>query len=309
MLVSLYLSWSFSRPVQELTRAARQVAAGDLSVQVPSHGSDEIGSLTRTFNEMVERLRESRQLEERLHFAERSTAIGRLASALAHEIRNPLNFINLSIDHVRSKYPPAEPRERERFDGLLGTIKEEAARLNRLVTDVLNFGRPASLNVRTVNLVRIADEVIALVRTKADEQGVEIETRVPAGPVEIEGDAEKLKSCFANIVINALQAMPDGGRLVVAVECDPQSCHLRFSDTGAGIPEEALDRVFEPYYSTKDTGTGLGLAVTKKIVEEHGGRIRVESAPGEGTTFEVDLPRERAAAGARERVTLAGMKP
>jgi signal transduction histidine kinase len=307
--LAIFLGYRFTRPLNLLSNAAERVARGDLDFTVNITRRDEMGQLAHTFNGMIEGLKAKAVLEERLNNAERAAVIGRLTSAIAHEIRNPLNFINLSIDHVRSKYPPAEPRERERFDGLLGTIKEEAARLNRLVTDVLNFGRPASLNVRTVNLVRIADEVIALVRTKADEQGVEIETRVPAGPVEIEGDAEKLKSCFANIVINALQAMPDGGRLVVAVECDPQNCHLRFSDTGAGIPEEALDRVFEPYYSTKDTGTGLGLAVTKKIVEEHGGRIRVESAPGEGTTFEVDLPRERAAAGGRERMSLAGMKP
>jgi HAMP domain-containing protein len=107
IVASLYLSWSFSRPVLQLTQAARQVAAGDLSVQVPTATDDEIGSLARTFNEMVERLRENRQLEERLHFAERSTAMGRLASALAHEIRNPLNFINLSIDHTREHLAPA----------------------------------------------------------------------------------------------------------------------------------------------------------------------------------------------------------
>jgi signal transduction histidine kinase len=307
--LAIFLGYRFTRPINLLSNAAERVARGDLDFTVNITRRDEMGQLADTFNGMIGGLKAKASLEERLNNAERAAVIGRLTSAIAHEIRNPLNFINLSIDHVRTKFAPAEPRDRDRFDGLLGSIKEEVARLNRLVTDVLTFGRPASLNVRTVNLVRIADEVIALVRTKADEQGVAIETRVPDRAVEIEADAEKLKSCFANIVINAVQAMPDGGRLVVAIECDEGACHLRFSDTGPGIPEEALDRVFEPYYSTKDTGTGLGLAVTKKIVEEHGGRIRVESAPGEGTTFEVDLPRERSGAGARERVTLAGMKP
>lgn len=307
--LAVFLVWRFTRPIRQLSDAAERVAEGDLDFTVDIARRDEMGQLASTFNGMIGGLKAKAELEERLNNAERAAVIGRLTSAIAHEIRNPLNFINLSIDHVRSKYPPPEPRDRERFDQLLGSIKEEVARLNRLVTDVLNFGRPASLNVRTVDLRRVVDDVLAIVRTQAEEQGVVLEADAPFGPAEVQADAEKLKSCFSNIVINAIQAMPEGGRLTVSIDPEGAEVRVRFTDTGQGIPAEALDRVFEPYYSTKDTGTGLGLAVTKKIVEEHGGRIRVESAPGEGTTFEVDLPRERSGAGARERVSLAGMKP
>jgi signal transduction histidine kinase len=119
---------------------------------------------------------------------------------------------------------------------------------------------------------------------------VTIVTDIPATPVVVVVDVEKMKSCFSNIVINAIHAMPGGGRLEVSISKLDSAYRFLFSDTGTGIPADALDRVFEPYYSTKDTGTGLGLAVTKKIVDEHGGRIRVESELGRGTTFEVDLP-------------------
>jgi signal transduction histidine kinase len=306
--LAVVLVWRFTRPLQRLSAAAERVARGDLDFAVDIRRRDEIGQLAETFNGMISGLKAKSELEERLNNAERAAVIGRLTSAIAHEIRNPLNFITLSVDHVRSKFPPAAPRDRERFERLLGSVKEETGRLNRLVNDVLNFGRPASLNVRTVDLREIVDAVIGVVRTQAEEQGVEIETVRPDEPVEVEADGEKLKSCISNVVINAVQAMPTGGRLRVEVTGDPDEARVRVSDTGVGIPAEALDRVFEPYYSTKDTGTGLGLAVTRKIVDEHGGRIRVESTPGEGTTFEVDLPRRRTRAGEQERPSLAGMR-
>ncbi len=309
VVLTILLVYRFTRPIRQLSDAAERVAGGDLEFAVDITRRDEMGQLARTFNGMISGLKAKAELEDRLNNAERAAVIGRLTSAIAHEIRNPLNFINLSIDRVRTKYPPTDENDRERFDKLLGSIKEETGRLNRLVTDVLNFGRPASLNVRTFDLRQTVEAVLAIVRTPAEEQGVEIVSDVPFKEVMVEADAEKLKSCFSNIAINAVQAMPDGGRLLITIDGDDRECRVVFKDSGVGIPEEALDRVFEPYYSTKDTGTGLGLAVTKKIVEEHGGRIRVESAPGEGTTFEIDLPRERKGSPARERRTLAGVKP
>ncbi len=307
--LTILLVWRFTRPVRTLSEAAERVTQGELDFTVNIPRRDEMGQLAQTFNAMIGGLKAKSELEERLNNAERAAVIGRLTSAIAHEIRNPLNFINLSIDHVRSKYPPADPVDAERFARLLTSIKEETARLNRLVTDVLNFGRPAHLNVRTTDLREVMESVLAIVRTQADEQGVVLTTDIPPAPAEIEGDAEKLKSCFSNIVINAIQAMPNGGHLDVEIRDEPGGLVVSIHDTGVGIPEGALDRVFEPYYSTKDTGTGLGLAVTKKIVEEHGGRIRVRSEPGAGTTFEVNLPRERASSSGRERLSVAGTKP
>jgi signal transduction histidine kinase len=288
--VMFLLVWQFTRPVSRLADAAERVAGGDLTFKVGIRRRDEIGQLSNTFDEMIDGLRAKSELEDRLSQAERAAVIGRLTAAIAHEIRNPLNFINLSIDHVRSKYPPADAKARERFDGLLGSIKEETARLNRLVTDVLNFGRPANLNAKPVDIRDAVEQVLTLVRAQAENQGVTIEARMPAEPATVVVDVEKMKSCFSNLIINAIHAMPGGGSLVVTVAPMESGYRLVFADTGVGIPAEAVDRVFEPYYSTKDTGTGLGLAVTKKIVDEHGGKIRVESVVGRGTTFEVELP-------------------
>lgn len=290
VVLTILLVWRFTWPISQLSEAAERVARGDLDFTVHVTRRDEVGQLGRTFNSMINGLRAKAVLEERLNTTERAAVIGRLTSAIAHEVRNPLNFINLSIDRVRTKYSPADPSDRQSFDQLLGTIKEETARLNRLVSDVLNFGRPANLNKRAFDLGAGIASVVELVRAQADAQGVRIVAAIPDQCVMVMADAQKMTSCFSNIVINAIQAMPDGGTLTVSVATDDRKAAVRVSDTGQGIPADALDRVFEPYYSTKDTGTGLGLAVTKKIVEEHGGRIGVQSTPGSGTTFEVELP-------------------
>jgi signal transduction histidine kinase len=266
------------------------VAAGDLSVQVPVKGHDEIGQLSETFNEMVERLREHRVLEERLHFAERSTAIGRLASAVAHEIRNPLNFINLSIDHARERLAPEEPRKKDEFDRILGSMKAEVSRLNRLVGDFLSFGKPMRLDRRECSLPDVLREVASLVDHKARDQGIALTMEIQPDIPRIVADPELLKTCFLNLMINACDAMPGGGVLALAVERHDESLIVSVKDTGAGMTPEAIKTAFEPYFSTKETGLGLGLALTQKIVGDHGGSIHLESASGQGTTARILLP-------------------
>jgi signal transduction histidine kinase len=295
MLLSLFLSSSFSRPIQDLTQAARRVAAGDLATQVPAGGGDEMGSLTRTFNEMVERLRENKRLEERLHFAERSTAMGRLASAVAHEIRNPLNFINLSIDHVRGKLAPEDPARRESFETILGNVKSEISRLNRLVGDFLSFGKPMRLDSRPCSVDAIVRGVAALVDHKARDQGIALSVDIEPAIPEVVADAELLKTCILNLMINAVDAMPEGGLLSASVHRLkhgdlPEKIEVSIIDTGHGMTADEVQTAFEPYFSTKDTGLGLGLALTRKIVEDHGGRITLESALGHGTTARIVLP-------------------
>ncbi len=294
ILVSLYLSWSFSRPLHHLTEAAREVAAGDLSVHVPPGGGDEIGSLSRTFNEMVERLRENRLLEERLHFAERSTAMGRLASAVAHEIRNPLNFINLSIDHLRTRLAPEEPQRRDDYDRILKNVKSEISRLNRLVGDFLSFGKPMRLDPRPCSVADVVRDVAALVDHKAKDQGIALTVDAEGDLPQIVADPELLKTCFLNLMINAADAMPNGGLLSLGVRRVPHNggdgIEVTVTDTGHGMSPDDIRTAFEPYFSTKDTGFGLGLALTRKIVEDHGGAIRLESEPGRGTTVRITLP-------------------
>jgi signal transduction histidine kinase len=294
ILLSLFLSWSLARPLGRLNEAAQQVAAGDLSVNVPPAGGREVSGLSRSFNEMVERLREHRALEERLHFAERTTALGRLASAVAHEIRNPLNFINLSIDHVRERLAPEEARRREDFERILLNMKAEISRLNRLVVDFLSFGRPMRLHPRLVSLEEVLRDVAALVDHKAKDQGIALAVETEQALPRIVADPELLKTCFLNLMINAADAMPEGGVLTIGLRHEhgagQDALVATVTDTGHGMSPEDIQSAFEPYFSTKDTGFGIGLALTKKIVADHGGTIQLESRPGQGTTVRITLP-------------------
>ena len=287
---AVMIGWSFTRPIQKLARAAARVAAGDLDFKVGINRRDEVGQLADTFNEMIAGLKSKQELEEKLNNAERQAAIGRLTQAVAHEIRNPLNVINLSIDHVATKYAPENQKQREQVMRILSSIRDEVARLKRLVSDLLNYGRPARLAVETVDLGKLVAETIELVRPQADDQGVDVKVEGDGAPAEILGDRGRLKSCFSNLAINALQAMPDGGQLRARIAKLNGEIEVTFRDTGVGITEEALGKIFEPYFSTKQAGFGLGLAVTKAVVDEHHGSIEVKSAPKQGTTFTVRLP-------------------
>jgi signal transduction histidine kinase len=283
----------FTRPILNLEQAAQRITAGKLDADVPVSGPKEVSTLSATFNEMLTGLRRNRDLEEQLQRAERSAVVGRLASGIAHEIRNPLNFMNLSIDHLQAACAPENEQRRAEFTHITTTIKEEIQRLNRLVSDFLSYGRPARLKPRELDARILIGEVGNLVKATAEQQGVKviITTETPDSTT-FEADYEQIKTCFSNLMINAIQAMPEGGTL--AVRLYPNATHLliEFADTGTGIAPDSLAQIFEPYYSTKETGIGLGLPLTKKIIEEHGGHISVVSALGEGTTFTVTLPRQ-----------------
>jgi signal transduction histidine kinase len=159
-----------------------------------------------------------------------------------------------------------------------------------MVTDLLNYGRPAKLSVSRIDVAELVNETMALVRPQAHEQGVALRVDRDIDDAGIVGDAERLKSCLSNIAINALQAMPAGGHLTARVHKSDGMVEVSISDTGVGIKEDSLPKVFEPYFSTKQAGFGLGLAVTKKIVEEHKGSIEVQSHVDRGTTFTLKLP-------------------
>jgi len=297
------VSLSFTRPVTELAAAAQRVKANDLDFQLSINQRNEVGTLARTFNEMIAGLRRNRELEEQLQRAERSAVVGRLASGIAHEIRNPLNFMNLSIDHLRAKFitPPgsdkAAEETRQEAINILGLIKDEIGRLNRLVSDFLSYGRPAKLTLREIDARTLLEEVVGLVQAQADEQGVKIKLNIEHSDnnqpdTHFVADAEQIKTCFSNLIINAVQAMPDGGELNITIASEELHLTVLVSDTGHGIPPDALEQIFEPYYSTKETGIGLGLPLTRKLIEDHGGEINVTSEVGKGTTFTVSLPRE-----------------
>jgi len=231
--------------------------------------------------------------------AERSAISGRVAAGIAHEIRNPLSFISLSVDYVRDKFAPATESARADFVQLTDNIKGEINRLNGMVSDFLNLGRPARLKLGELDARSLIDEVISIVRAKAEQQDVRLAVRVVSEAdssrsydTHLQADAEQLKTCFSNLAINAIQAMPNGGRLTITLYPQRSNIAIEFADTGHGIAPEAMENLFEPYFTTKEKGTGLGLALTKKLIEDHGGQITVESEIGVGTTFVITLSRK-----------------
>jgi signal transduction histidine kinase len=292
-LVTGIVVWRFTRPIKDLSIAARRVAGGDFSIRVPAERRDEVGALAEAFNEMTSQLGRTRQLESQLHQAEKGAVVGRLASAIAHEIRNPLNYINLTLDHLRSTFAPDDPEKRATFERLANQLKSEVARINTHITDFLSYSRPSRLETQPLNLSDEARDALRMIEGQAAEAG--IETRIDEhGPVpEIMADRQALRSVLTNLMLNSLQAMDgEGGSVVVNISSEKKSdrVQLEVSDTGRGIAPEDISKVFEPYYSTKETGTGLGLAIVKKAIDEHGGSINVTSRPGSGTTFTITLP-------------------
>lgn len=291
--IAIFLVWRFTRPIANLSKAARRVAAGDLNVRVKdADRSDEIGELAAQFNVMTAELGKSHELEAQLQQAEKSAVVGRLASAIAHEIRNPLNYINLTLDHLRAKFAPEEAAQREDFEKLTNQLKAEVARINLQISDFLRYSRPVKLDIQPTEIRKIVDDSLRLIEPQAEDQKIIISVVERENIPKIMGDAEILRSVFNNLFINAAQSMEStGGNLNVILSPFEDYVKIEIKDTGVGIPTENLDKIFEPYFSTKETGTGLGLAIVKKIVDDHNGFIKVESLLNVGTHFTVKLPK------------------
>jgi signal transduction histidine kinase len=291
-LITGIFVWHFTRPIKELSTAARKVAGGNFDVQVPADRADEMGTLAAAFNEMTAKLGRARELEMQLHQAEKGAVVGRLAAAIAHEIRNPLNYINLTLDHLRSSFAPSDPNKRTTFIRLTDQLKTEVARINRHITDFLKYSRPSKLELQDVDLRMEAEDALRLVEARAEECGIETKI-VQDGPLPpIVADREALRSVFTNLVINAVEAINGvGGSISITLSNTPaNSVKVEISDSGDGIAADDISKIFEPYFSTKETGTGLGLAIVKKAIDDHGGTISVASKEGSGTTFTIILP-------------------
>jgi len=289
IVLAVILSWMYTKPIHNIVKAARTVAAGDLSLELKTERTDEIGELTHSFNYMVQKLREERALEEKLREAEHLSGIAQLAKSIAHEIRNPLNFISLSIDHLKKKYMPQANEDKAQFETLIVSIKHEIQRLNKLVGDFLEYGKPMRLSLQVTDIGNLIGEVLELVRAKAEKDGIRITYRNGEIPV-LSVDPELIKTCIFNIILNAFQAMPEGGDLTLITETSNGKAYIIVEDTGEGVSKENMQKLFDPFFSTKRTGLGLGLAMTKRVVEEHGGKTDFQSMEGKGSVMTISLP-------------------
>ncbi len=235
------------------------------------------------------------QLERHLDLASRLAAIGRLTGGVAHEIKNPLNAITLHLEVLKTKLDDGGPE--------IGVILNEVRRLDRVVKTFLDFSRPVELQVRDLDLAALARETAAFLEPQAAAKSAAIDVNLP-NPLPVRGDAELLRQALINVIVNALDAIPSGGRVRISSAHPAGECALTISDDGPGIPPDIRNKIFNLYFSTKTGGSGIGLAMTFRLIQLHGGTIELSDEPGPGASFRISLP-EATPAGEPEAPILA----
>lgn len=287
LLLGLWFSARLSRPLEELAEAASQVASGRRDPVVrETRGKDEIAQLTRAFNQMTLDLAAG---EERLRQSERVAAWREIARRIAHEIKNPLFPIQMSIETLQKVWRRQHPDFEEIFDESTETILEEVERMKRIVTEFSDFARMPAPKPERLDLGELCGTVVGFHRDSYDD----LEITLQAGePVWVSVDPDQWRQVMTNLVQNAIEAMADSElrRLLVVVGTVDGRARIEVADSGPGMNEETQGRLFTPYFTTKATGTGLGLAIVHRIVEEHRGSVRVESEEGAGARFIIELP-------------------
>ncbi|NOX97636.1 MAG: PAS domain-containing protein [Nitrospirae bacterium] len=239
---------------------------------------------------LIKDLTEAKQLETQMRRADKLASLGRLAAGIAHEIKNPLSAMSINHQLLEEEVFSSSSLSRKRLLNYLNIVGTETKRLEGIVQNFLRFAKPPPLELSQVNINRVLDGVLALIGQEAVEEGIKISKNYHEDLPRVQGDKEQLSQAFLNIVINSLQAMAGGGQLTIRTAKGPRHIELEISDTGRGIALQDQEKIFELYFTTKEGGTGLGLPITQRIIQEHRGWIGIESKPGEGTKFRVNLP-------------------
>lgn len=293
----LVLAFLIQRPMIELQEKIQQVGEGSLNVSVSfAKRNDEIGDLGRNFNKMVEQLRNSREEIERLHRTQMSRAehlatLGEMATGLAHEIRNPLAGIAGVVEIIGRDLPATSPAR-----AVVKDVRQEINQINRILTDLLETARPRQPQIRRSDLNTTVEHAVMLARQQAMSKPILIDlAKAPSLP-EVEHDSDQIHQVLLNLLLNSIQAIEGKGVIDVAIEQNGDNAVIMVADNGRGIPPVHLPNIFRPFYTTKGNGTGLGLSLARRIVEEHRGRIEVTSSVGKGTKFVVTLPLHRVVA-------------
>lgn len=296
IIASLWIASRVSRPIEQLAHAAEEVAGGNWEARVPERGHDEISVLARSFNHMTGELVAQR---DRLVQTERVAAWRELARRLAHELKNPLFPLQLTVENLIRARELSPDEFDEVFRESTHTLGMEIANLKTIIGRFSDFSRMPKPQVERIDaneaLRRLAQLYFPAVSTVAEnshaESKIHCVLEAASSPLWIDADPELLHRALSNLVLNAMDAMPDGGSLTLAAKSREDNIEIRVSDTGEGMTPEECERLFTPYYTTKQHGTGLGLAIVQSIVADHNGAIAVESRTGGGATFVITLPR------------------
>jgi signal transduction histidine kinase len=287
-------------PITRMTDTMRRVEGGDLDVKVNLEGRDEMGRLAENLNVMIEKLNLAKKEAERYHQeliqrADRMATIGELASGIAHEIRNPLAGIQGAIQILAEEFPKEDARKQ-----VTDEIQKQISKLERIVKDLLNYAKPVPTNYRPMEITEVVEKVLSFfVTQRGKSEDFKIEKKFTSPLPKTMVDPNSMEQAFLNIILNAQRAMPKGGTFIVSthplVTDEVYGIQIIFEDTGVGISKGNLSKIFNPFFSTRSDGTGLGLSITKNIIEQHGGRIEVESQVHVGTRVIITLPAMKSA--------------
>ncbi len=290
IVFSLWIAARVSRPIEQLAHAAEAVASGDWEARVPERGHDEVSVLAHSFNHMTEQLTSQR---ERLVQSERVAAWRELARRLAHELKNPLFPLQLTVENlVRARELP-EAEFDEVFRESTATLGMEIANLKTIIGRFSDFSKMPKPELERIDAKDVVERVRSLHQSSAGngEAPIQFQTDIVKDPMPLMVDPELLHRALSNLVLNAMDAMPRGGKLTVSAHSVGDKVELRVADTGEGLTPEECGRLFTPYYTTKQHGTGLGLAIVQSVIADHNGTIAVESRVGGGAAFIITLPR------------------
>ena len=286
---SLWIAARVSRPIEQLAHAAEEVASGNWDVRVPERGHDEVSVLARSFNHMTEQLASQR---EQLVQSERVAAWRELARRLAHELKNPLFPLQLTVENLVRARELSEEEFDEVFRESTATLSMEIANLKTIIGRFSDFSKMPKPELERIDAKDVIDRVRSLYEGAATREAkIDFVTEIADEPMTIMVDPELLHRALSNLVLNAMDAMPNGGKLTISARPQGANIEIRVADTGEGLTQEECERLFTPYYTTKVHGTGLGLAIVQSVVADHGGTIAVESHAGSGATFIITLPR------------------
>jgi signal transduction histidine kinase len=290
LLGTVVLGWmwgrSFIQRIFALTKVTRAIADGHMDERVVPSGQDEIRQLGDAFNSMADKLVE---LQENVRKQERQAMFGRIAAGLVHDLSHPIQNIGNSCKLIQKMFEDIEYRETFKR-----TVERELVIVKRVLDDLRNIARPIPLERFVVDLNRTVADAAEAMEQHAETAGLTLRTELAPEMLSIEGDVFALGRVYRNLILNAIQATAPGGLIVVATEARGDRVHVRVYDTGCGIPPERLAQIFDDFVTTKRRGLGLGLAISKKIVEQLGGQISVASEVGKGTTFVLEFPRTAA---------------
>ncbi len=288
IMLGLMAARKILKPVLILNEGVKQVGEGELGVEVPVVGMGEIKELAESFNKMSVKLKglvdAIKSAQKNLVRTEKLYAIGEFSAGVAHEIRNPLTSIKMLFQTIKIKKETMTQNDIE-------VIEKEINRIDRIIQSFLAFARPEKIEKNDVNIKDVLDDVITITRPKMRQTEIRLNQTFPSELPKISGNHDALKQVFLNIVLNAIQAMEGrGGTLSIEATADDSALSVMVNDTGIGIPENHLKKIFDPFFTTKKDGTGMGLALTHNIVNDHSGTIEVESTPGKGTNVKVEFP-------------------